>query len=438
VAMGFQRSDALSRQLFASVRARVGRPLSLALAGLGVGVIAIAVPEVLGDGADLPGIDGHRQPIQAILDGQYGTEWSAVPILLALLVAKLVATSLSTGSGSAVGIFAPSLFLGAALGGAFGVASFQLFGESSADVGAFALVGMAAVFAAVARAPLTSVLIVFELTGSYDLVLPLMLAVGIAMFTAELGRSESIYLEQLRERGVVYGTGEDLDVLQTVEVGEVMTRNHPTLPVDLSHDEARARLDASGSHGAAVVDRDGRLVGVLTRADLDRPGRTVGELCTRQVLTVTPDDPVFVGVRRMASLQVGRLPVIDPTDRRVVGMLRRGDVVRAYQRGISRSLGSQQRSEASRLRDLAGVRFVEVVIDAQAAIVGTQVKDVPWPPRTVVASVRRAGEVVVPDGSTRMEADDELVVLTAEPDAVRRLVVADAAPGAGELGDELG
>jgi chloride channel protein, CIC family len=438
VAMGFQRTDAASRQVFARLRLRVGRPLSLAVAGLGVGVIAVAVPEVLGDGADLPGIDGQRQPIQAILDGQYGTEWSAVPVLLALLVAKLLATSLSTGSGSAVGIFAPSLFLGAALGGAFGVASFQLFGESSADVGAFALVGMAAVFAAVARAPLTSVLIVFELTGSYDLVLPLMLAVGIAMFTAELGRSESIYLEQLRERGVVYGTGEDLDVLQTVEVGEVMTRDHPTLPVDLRHDEARARLDATGSHGAAVVDRDGRLVGVLTRADLDRPGRTVGELCTRQVLTVTPDDPVFVGVRRMASLQVGRLPVIDPTDRRVVGMLRRGDVVRAYQQGISRSLGSQQRSETSRLRDLAGVRFVEVVIDPEAAIVGSQVKDVPWPPRTVVASVRRAGEVVVPDGSTRMEADDELVVLTADPDAVQQLVVGDAAPGAADLPGQPG
>jgi chloride channel protein, CIC family len=422
VGSAFRRADALSRRGFTRLSASIGRPASLAVAGFGVGVVALAVPEVLSDGAELPPILGTRDPIQAMLDVRFGVTWGVVGTLLALLVAKLLASAVSSGAGAAVGVFAPTLFLGAALGSTIGIASVQLLGGSSEDVSAFALVGMAAVFAATARAPLTAVLIVFELTGSYDLVLPLMLAVGIAISVGELRASPSIYVQQLRERGVVYGQPDDVDVLQTVTVGEVMSADHPTVPAGLPRGELEARFAATGSHGFAVVDGDQRLVGVVTRSDLAREGATAQALATRRVLSVTPDDPVFRAVRRMADLDVGRLPVVDPTNRKVVGTLRRTEVVDAYRRGISRSLGAQQRAATGRLRDLAGVGFVEVVVDERAEVVGRAVRDVTWPERTLLTSIRRRGEVIVPGGETVLEPDDELVVLTADGTALRRLV----------------
>jgi chloride channel protein, CIC family len=422
VGSAFRRGDALSRRWFLRLRASVGRPLSLAAAGLGVGLVALWVPEVLSDGAELPRILGTSDPIQAMLDVRFGVSWGAAGLLLTWLVAKLLASIISSGAGAAVGIFAPTLFLGAALGGAVGITSVQLLGGTAADVSAFALVGMAAVFAATARAPLTAVLIVFELTGSYDLVLPLMLAVGIAISVGELRGSPSIYVQQLRERGVVHGQPDDVDVLQTVTVGEVMSAGHPTVDASLDRTTLERRFTTTGSHGFAVVDGRGRLVGIVTRGDLAREGLTAGALATRRVLSVAPDDPVFRAVRRMADLDVGRVPVVDPTSRQVVGMLRRADVVRAYRRGINRTLGAQQRAATGRLRDLAGVRFVEVLIDARSEVAGRVVSDVRWPERTVLTSVRRDGEVIVPTGATELRAGDELVVLTADGAAVRRLV----------------
>ncbi|MBS3940802.1 MAG: chloride channel protein [Actinobacteria bacterium] len=428
VGYGFRRGEDVFGRLFGRLRHRIGVPFTLAAAGLGVGVIAVIFPQVLGEGSHLPGIPGTREPIQAMLDGGFGTTWAAVGLLLALVVAKLVATLLSVGSGSAVGTFAPTLFTGAALGAAFGIAATRAIGPELVQPGAFALVGMAAVFAATARAPLTAILIVFELTGSYDLVLPLMLSVGIAMFVTEILGWESIYLHQLRQRGVVFGQVDDLDVLQTVTVGEVMSdRDANTVSASTDRDGLRQRFVATGAHGLVVVDEQGRLVGVVAISDLERDGRTAGEVCTRKALTVTAADPAFRAVRRMASLDVGRLPVIDPNTREVVGVLRRSDVVRAYQRGISRSLGAQQRAASGRLRDLAGVGFIEIVLQPGSPMADCPVREIGWPERSVLTSVRRAGEVLVPRGDTVLQVGDELVVLTGTPDELRDLAAPETA-----------
>jgi len=428
VGYGFRRGEDVFGRLFGRLRHRIGVPFTLAAAGLGVGVIAVIFPQVLGEGSHLPGIPGTREPIQAMLDGGFGTTWAAVGLLLALVVAKLVATLLSVGSGSAVGTFAPTLFTGAALGAAFGVAATRAIGPELVQPGAFALVGMAAVFAATVRAPLTAILIVFELTGSYDLVLPLMLSVGVAMFVTELLGWESLYLHQLRQRGVVFGQVDDLDVLQTVTVGEVMSdRDTNTVSASTDRDGLRQRFVATGAHGLVVVDEQGKLVGVVAISDLERDGGTAGEVCTRKALTVTASDPAFRAVRRMASLDVGRLPVIDPATREVVGVLRRSDVVRAYQRGISRSLGAQQRAASGRLRDLAGVGFIEIVLQPGSPMADCPVREIAWPERSVLTSVRRDGEVLVPRGDTVLEVGDELVVLTGTPDELRDLAAPETA-----------
>jgi chloride channel protein, CIC family len=426
VASGFHHGERLAQQGAAWVRARVGRVATVGLAGLAVGLIALAVPEVLGDGESVPPVVGVREPIQHILDVEQGTTWQAAALLLVLLVAKLVATSITVGSGSAVGSFAPMLLTGAALGGVVGTAALPVL--PALDPGAVATVGMAAVFGATARAPLTAILIVFELVGDYELVLPLMLAVGLAVFLHDRSRPEGIYAANLRRRGVVLGRPDDVDVLQRVQVAEVMTRDHPTIPAHADRDELARRFSTTRSNGFAVVDPRGQLVGVVTRRDVaEREGRTAADLCTRRALTVAPDDEVFVAVRRMASLDVGRVPVVDPSTRRLAGMLRREDVVKAYQLGLARGTAAQQGRATAQLRDLTGVRFVELAVDERSPVAGVAVRDVTWPERTVLTSVSRGGEVVVPRGDTVLGAGDVLVVLASDPDAVRDLVAGPSA-----------
>lgn len=427
VVLGLRRSDDVVRRLLRPVYRRFGRAPTVALGGAAVGLVALGVPQVLGSGDALPPVPGTHEPIQEMLNADFGVTWEAAGFLLLLLGSKLVATSFTQGSGAPVGMFAPSLFMGAALGGALGIAASHVM--PTLNPGAVATVGMAAVFAVMARAPLTAILIVFELVGDYGLVLPLMAAVGVSMVLGDRVLGDSVYVHQLRQRGVVFARREDVDVLQTVTVGEVMTADHPTIPENETREELERRFTRGGTHGYAVVDEGGRLLGVVSVSDLERVGDTAGELCTRRAVTASPDDPAFRAVRRMAALDVGRVPVVDPESRQVVGMLRRADVVRAYQRGITRSAGAQQRRAAGRLRDLAGVQFVEVVVDASSPVAGRQIHEIPWPQRTVVTSIRRDGDVLVPDGNTTLHAGDELVVLTADALQLRELVAGEAAGG---------
>lgn len=454
VGLAFMFTEIWVSRRFTTLRRRMWRPLTLALAGLGVGLVAVAgLPEVLGSGDHLPPIDGVRDPIQRMLDGTFGSvAWSTVGLLLLLLVAKIVATSLTIGSGAAVGAFAPSLFMGAALGGALGTATALVFPGSGIAPGAVALVGMAAVFGAVARTPLTAILIVFELTNDYALVLPLMLATGVAMFVADRVTTDSMYTRSLRLRGIVYQQPEDVDIMQTVLVREVMTTDHPTVTPDMTVAALQALFDETRSHGFAVT-ADGRLHGVVAVSDLQRieehpdvrAGRrapeelTVGDICTQRVLSVEPDDPVFRALHRMAAIDVGRIPVASAGGRRFLGMVRRSDVVQAYQRAIVRGLSDQQHRESRRLRDLAGVRFVEYIVDPDSEAAGNAIRDIVWPKRTVLTSIRRGGEVIMPNGDTVLEPGDEVVVLTAleTTGEVRRVIGRRASAPSTREPDEL-
>lgn len=427
----------------------VWRPLRLAIGGLGVGVVAMILPEVLGTGDGLPPIGGFgvgpgtREPIQDMLDGELASATTqGVMLLLLLAVAKVVATSSAIGSGSAVGTFAPSLFIGAATGGALGHTAQLVFPGLETQPGAFALVGMAAVFSAAARAPLTAILIAFELTGDYGLVLPLMLSAGIAIVVAERIQPLSVYTRPLRKEGIVYAEPEDIDIMQTVKVGEIMTADPDSVSADVTLPELQVTFRRTGHHGFPVVDPDDptRLLGIVTLTDLTRttgqhasdlmaqPASIrelcAGDICTHRVSTVTPDDPVFRALRRMAALNVGRLPVVDAEDHsRLIGLVRRADIVQAYQRAVTRNLAAQQR-EQSRLRNLGGTHFVDLRVKTGAPAAGQAVRDVDWPERTILISVSRRGDLIMPHGDTRLEPDDEVTVLTGseETSAVRELL----------------
>jgi CIC family chloride channel protein len=226
-----------------------------------------------------------------------------------------------------------------------------------------------------------------------------------------------------------------------VRVGEIMTTSPDTLDADLTLEDAHERFRSTRHHGFPVVD-DGRLVGVCTLADLARAGAatgaeggaaaselTVGDVCTRRPLTVTPTDPVYRAVRRMATIDVGRLPVVSSEDHGVlVGLVRRADLVKAYQQAVTRSLAAQQRKQVQQLRDLSGTQFVEFRVTAEAPAAGRQVRQVSWPSRTVLTSIRRNGEVVMPHGDTVLEPEDEVTVLAdlEHIDDVQALLAGDA------------
>ncbi len=403
-------------------------PLRTAAGGLVVGLVAIAVPEAIGTGDNLPPLAGVvREPIEVMLAGGFAPHF-----LLVLLVAKLLATVASVGTGNATGSFGPLIFLGAALGGAFGHAAAVVLPDAGIQPGAFALVGTAGVVAAAGRAPLTGVLLVFELTGSYDMVLPLMLTTGIATVIADRLHPSSLYTEPLERRGISYDASDDVDVLQAVQVGEIMTTDPAWVPADLSVPDLRDWFRRTRHHGAPVVemsDDSPRLVGIVTLADvaaLADPGETgdiasmetrtreltAADICTTNPLTVVPSDPVYRAVQRMAAADVGRLPVVDEADHgRLVGLVRRADVVSAYQRALSRSLRAQHQRARSRLRNLGGARFVERVVPAGAPVAGRTVADIAWPEGTVLTSIRRGGDIVVPRGDTVLRAGDEVVAL---------------------------
>lgn len=448
VGLGIQYSEQWVGALFE--RVRVWRPLRLAAGGLGVGAIAVWVPEVLGTGGELPPVTQFREPIQAMLDNEVGIGYGAAGFLVVLALAKLVATILSIGSGNAVGTFAPMLFIGAGLGGAFGNTAVELMPAAGIEPGAFALVGMAAVFSAAARAPLTAILIVFELTNDYELVLPLMLAAGVATLVADRIQPESIYTMPLRHEGIIASDPEEIDLLQTVKVEAVMTTDPLTVPPDLPLPALRTALQEAG-HAVPVVEGD-HLVGVVAPADLpdeptaDQSGDgepaamateetlTAVDVCSTHPVTVAPTDPVYRAMRRMASLDVGTVPVVDTQNpRRLVGVVRRADLVDAYRQAANRSLGVQQRREASRLRDLGGARFLELAVHADAPAAEQAVRDITWPDRAVLTGVHREGELLLPDGDTVLEAGDRLVVLTDKDNTeeLRRLITEPREYGAG-------
>jgi len=400
-------------------RWRIPDRLKPAAAGLAVGVVGVWLPQVFGVGYDT---------IDAIFNGPQMT----VTLLLLLLAAKLILTAVSIGGGFPGGVFAPSLFLGATLGGAYGMVAAQLFPRLLIAAPAYAMVGMAAVLAASVHAPLTAILLLFEMTRDYRIILPLMFAVIIAMLLSQALRRDSVYTLSLARKGLRLERGRDVEVLEGITVGEVMERATRVLHEEDTLEAAAEIFAQTRHHGLPVVDAAGGLVGVLTVQDLEaaQTGQmgqvtTVGQACTRDLLVAYPDESIGAALRRMSRRDVGRLPVVARDDpRRLVGVLRRVDLVRAYDIALSRRAALRHRAQQARLDASTGaLRVEEIAIEAGAACDGRRVREVAWPRAAVLASVRRGGELLIPHGDTQLQAGDVLVVVAEGPaaDELRRL-----------------
>ena len=217
--------------------------------GLLLGLLLFALPQMSGVGYPV---------LEKGVMGEY-----ALGVLLLLLVGKIIATSLTIGIGGSGGVFAPSLFIGAMLGAAFGDVIGLLIPSLTGQTGAFALVGMGAVFAGATRAPITAGIILFELTGEYSIILPLLLAIIVATGTSRLLTHDTIYTLKLRRRGVNIGTAPANTALHTIQVQDVMSSPGPIPQGTLVNDGARL-LVASGRPALPVTTSCGGFAGVLT------------------------------------------------------------------------------------------------------------------------------------------------------------------------------
>jgi CIC family chloride channel protein len=305
-----------------------------AIGALGLGVIGYFVPRVLGVGYDT---------ISDILNANL-----ALKLLLVVMVAKAAALVISLGSGTSGGLLAPMFMSSAALGGLFATGIDRIFPGANLSAGAFALVAMGAVFGAASRATFSFIIFAFEITRDYNSVLPLMLvcviADGIAML---LMPGSSIMTEKLARRGLRIHHDYETDVLQLVTVSETMDKDVPSLPADMRIGELAERIAArdpevSRHQGMVVVDKDGKLTGIITRGDVLRAldqdpsgSMSVLEAGSRRLVVTYPDEVLHEASSKMLRNNIGRLPVVDrkePT--RVVGYLGRPGVMAARLRRL--------------------------------------------------------------------------------------------------------
>ncbi len=378
-----------------------------AIAGLALGLVGVYLPQVFGVG---------YETIENILKG----EQLGIGLLLALLVAKLFLTPLSIGAGFMGGVFAPSLFLGATLGAAYGALANTLFPSLAIAVPAFALVGMAAVLAGAVHAPLTAILLLFEMTNDYRIILPLMFAVVVSQLVSQTLQRDSVYTLGLARKGIRLDRGRDIEILQAITVSEVMQPVPPRLMETDSLARAENVFTETQHYALPVINIMGKLTGILTIRDLERsqagnqPADTVFEAFSRDPIVVTPGEDIGQALLKMSPRDLGRLPVVSADDRgEMVGWLRRNDVIRAYDIALTRRAALRHSSHQVHLEAVNSQKLnvIEVIVQRGSTCENRLVYEVGFPKESMIASLRRGRKVIIPRGDTLLRAGDVLVVV---------------------------
>ena len=349
VAVAFVRVLHSFEELFDRLRS-VPEIVKPVIGGVAIGCIGLFLPQVMGVGYDT---------ITATLHSHLG-----LGVMIAVLAAKLVGTSLTLGSGGSGGIFAPSLFMGAALGGIVGEILGRIAPFPMAPPGAYAVVGMGAMVAAATHAPITAILIIFEMTGDYRVILGLMASSTVATLVAQRLARDSIYTIKLARRGIRLQEGHEIDVLRKLRVRDVTRPEVETISLSMSLEDLYQRMVQSSHFEFFTVDDRGDLHGVISVDDL-RPllpdRESLGHLVIAKDLSTTPviyvreDDGLDHAMRQFGKRRYGELPVLPAgTAMTPIGTLRRDDVIGAYNREIIKAdLGgalSSQITSAATLR----------------------------------------------------------------------------------------
>jgi len=308
---------------------RMPEYLKAVLGGLILGVMGLLFPHILGVG--YPAID---------LSLMQELSWW---VLFLLVVFKILSTSVTLGSGGSGGIFAPSLFVGAMAGGFFGTAVHHIFPEVTASPGAYSIVGMGAVVSGTTHGPLSAILILFEMTGDYKIILPLMIACIVGCLASGQILEDSIYTLKLARRGVNIKAGKEVSVLRSISVKDVMNPEVETIPENITLGKLAEKISRSKHNSFPVVNKDGHLTGVLTFSDyhdvvFDEHLKDVvvaREVATTTVVTVSADDNLYNAMEKIALKDFSILPVVSPNNpSQLLGVLNRRDIFSAYNTAV--------------------------------------------------------------------------------------------------------
>ncbi|MEC4678269.1 MAG: chloride channel protein [Nitrospirota bacterium] len=308
---------------------KIPDPIKAMIGGLIVGVIGLFLPQILGA--------GYFEVTDILSPGGGATTWGML-LLFSLVIGKIICTSITLGSGGSGGILMPSLFIGAMMGSLYGQFAHTIF-PNIAPAGAYALVGMALIFSVVANAPVTAIVMMFEITQDYRIILPLMFSVTITMIMARQMGEVGIYARVLLARGVKLEGGEAHDPVMRVTAQEVMVKNIEIVSQNMTVERLAQMIDESHHTGFPVINGQGELVGMITYVEIHKAyqdrvdlQKTLIEKIMRSDLPLSyPEDVLVDVVRRMQESATDRIAVVEPDNpKRLVGLITRADIMSAY------------------------------------------------------------------------------------------------------------
>jgi CIC family chloride channel protein len=310
-------------------RVRFPEYLKAAVGGVMLGSMGLLFPHILGVG-------------YGAIDLSLAQELSWWFLLMLILI-KILATSITIGSGGSGGIFAPSLFLGAMTGAAFGILVNNFFPDITASSGAYAIVGMAAVVSATTHGPLTAILMLFEMTGEYKIILPLMITCIVSSLAIRNLSRESIYTLKLLRRGVNIREGREVNVLKSISVKDVMNPNVETVTERMSQSEISECVTKSKYNSFPMLDHTGKLMGILSFNDYrdaiyneDLKELIIArDLATTNLVTVTMENNLYDALELITQKDFSIMPVVSSKDAsQLMGVLSRRDIIGAYDKAV--------------------------------------------------------------------------------------------------------
>ncbi|HEV3187779.1 MAG TPA: chloride channel protein [Acidimicrobiales bacterium] len=362
-----------------------------AVGGVALGVLLLALPQMYGVG----------YPVMDKIIAGHDVLW----LIVILMVGKIVASSLTLSIGGSGGVFAPSLFIGAAGGMAYGVTVHHLFGSVVGPPAIYAVVGMGGVFAGATQSPLTAIGSVVEMTGNFTLMLPVMLAAGIAAVVSKRLSYGSIYTTKLLRRGIDIERPKTTSVLQVLTVGDVMQ--------PFPHEHAELVQYALAPNPSDVTNHAEweALVGPVT--------------VTRRPQTLMSDENLEQALRQLELYGPDGLPVLSPDRRHLTGWVSRRDVRRAVAQSLIAS--TREAEEGALASDLAagdpeshiheppspldGYDVIEITVGPESPQLGRSVGEVPWPPGCFVVAVIEGREIVSPRSDIELRLGDRVILL---------------------------
>lgn len=300
-----------------------------AVGGLIVGSLSILFPQVLGNGYGV---------MEDALNGNLF--WG---MAFGLVFLKIFATGITIGSGGLGGVFAPSLFVGAMAGATFGHGVHALLPDMTASAETYAVVGMGAVAGAVMQAPLTNILMLFEMTNDYTIILPIMITCIVSAYTFRGFNKNSIYIQYLLNKGINLRHGRVVSVLSSLHVRDVMNKDVVTIPEEMPFSSILNTVSYSKNFYYPVVDQQGNMKGILSFSDIREAafedhleGLVVAsDIATKKVESLTPSHNLHEAMEKFSQLDVDQLPVVKVGDpKKVIGLLSRQDVLAMYNREI--------------------------------------------------------------------------------------------------------